>query len=120
MRKNIQEALIILNLQAVYVLALFSDDDTNVNIQIMQVLILLVLIYFFIVFFYHCSMSILTCSKVIIRVRNKLAILVKVLRDKILFNKVANDPINIMDVNSHLHTSRNYYELQESLIAIDN
>ena len=45
--KNIQEALVILNLQAVYALTLYGDDDNN--IQIMQVLILLVLAYFFIV-----------------------------------------------------------------------
>ena len=118
MHKNIQESLIILNLQAIYALALYSDDDTNANIQIMQVLILLVLVYFFIVFSYHCSMSISICSKVIVGVRNKLSIPVKALRDKILSSKIANDPINMMNTNSD--TLRNYHELQESLIAIDN
>ena len=119
MHKNVQETLVLLNLQAVYALALYGDDDdANTNIQIMQVLILLVLVYFFIIFSYHCLMSISTCSKVIVRVRNKLSILVKVLRDKILSSKVANDPTNLMDINSHI--SRNYHELQESLIAIDN
>ena len=61
--KNIQEALVILNLQAVYALALYSDDDSN--IQIIQVLILLVLAYFFIVLSYHCLMSTSTCGSLV-------------------------------------------------------
>ena len=35
--KNVQEALVLLNLLTVYALALYSDDDTNANMQIMQV-----------------------------------------------------------------------------------
>ena len=46
MYKNIQEALILLNLQVVYALALYSDDDNDATIIIIHVLILLVLMYF--------------------------------------------------------------------------
>ena len=40
--KNIQESLLLLNLQAVYALALYSDDDSDATIIIIQVLIVLV------------------------------------------------------------------------------
>ena len=117
--KNIQEVLIIFNLQAVYALALYSDDD-NANMQIMQpqVLILLVLVYFFIVVFYSCLMSTLTCSKVILGVRSKLAIHLKLLKDKIFISRSTSDAIHLTGVNNRI--SGNYHEFQESLIALDN
>ena len=116
MYKNIQEALVILNLQAVYALALYSDDDSNANIQIMEALILLVLAYYFIVVFYHCLMSTSSCSKVITRVRNKLAIYLEVLL--MSRSRSTSDEINLTDVDSRI--SENYHEFQESLIALDN
>ena len=117
MHKNIQESLIILNLQAVYVLALYTDDDTNASIQIIQVLILLVLVYFIIVFSYHCLMSTSTCSKVILRVRNKLVIHLEVLKGKVFMSKSTSDEIDLTSVNNRI--SGNYHEFQESLIALD-
>ena len=115
--KNIQEALVIFNLQAVYALALYGDDDIN---QIMQALILLVLIYFFIVFSCHCLMSTSSCSKVILRVRNKLAIHLEVLKDKIFVSKSTpeSNVINLTGVDNRI--SGNYHEFQEPLIALDN
>ena len=79
--KNIQEALVILNLQAVYALALYGDDDSNANV-IMQALILLVLGYFFIIVSYHCLMSTSTCSRVILRIKNKFSLNFDMLKDK--------------------------------------
>ena len=114
--KNIQEALIIFNLQAVYVLALYGDDG-NANIQIIQVLILLVLAYFFIVVFYSCLMSTSTCCIVVLRVRSKLAVHLKMLKDKIFTSRSAYDAIDLTGVNNPI--SRNYHEFQESLIALD-
>ena len=116
--KNVQEMLVLLNLQAVYALALYSDDDTNANIQIIQVLILLVLIYFFIVLSYHCLMSTSTCSKVILRVKNKLVIHLEVLKDKVSMSRSTSDVIDLTSVNNRI--SGNYHEFQESLIALDN
>ena len=116
--KNVQEALVLLNLQAVYALALYSDDDTNGNIQIIQVLILLVLVYFIIVFSYHCLMSTSTCSKVILRVRNKLVIHLEVLKDKVFMRRNNSDVMDLTSVNNRL--SGNYHEFQESLIALDS
>ena len=114
--KNIQEALVILNLHAVYALALYSDDDGNANV-IMQVLILLVLGYFFIIVSYHCLMSISTCSRVILKVRNKLSLRFDMLKDKILTSKSTSDATDFNGVNNSM--SGNYHELQESLIALD-
>ena len=116
--KNVQEALVLLNLQAVYALALYSDDDTNANIQIIQVLILLVLVYFFIVFSYHCLMSTSTCSKVILRVKNKVVIHLEVLKDKVFMSRSTSEAMNLTGVDNR--TSSDYHEFQESLIALDN
>ena len=116
--KNVQEALVLFNLQAIYALALYSDDDTNANIQIIQVLILLVLVYFFIVFSYHCLMSTSTCSKVILRMKNKLVIHLEVLKDKVFMSRNTSDVIDLTNVNNRL--SGNYHEFQESLIALDS
>ena len=118
MHKNIQEVLIVLNLQAVYALALYSDDDTNVNMQIIQVLILLVLVYFIIIFSYHCLISTSTCNKVILRVRNKLVIHLEVLKGKVFRSNSTSDEIDLTSVNNHI--SGNYHEFQESLIALNN
>ena len=94
----------------------YSDDDTN--IQIIQVLILLVLTYFFIVLSYHCVMSTSTCSKVILRVKNKLVIHLKVLKEKVSISRSTSDVIDLTSVNNRI--SGNYHEFQESLIALDN
>ena len=115
MYKNVQEALVILNLQAVYALALYSDDDSKANIQIMEVLILLVLIYFFIVISYHCLMSTSTCSKVILKVKNNFEALIK---DKIFMSRSTPNAVNLTGVDNRI--SENYHEFQESLIALDN
>ena len=112
--KNVQEALVLLNLQAVYALALYSDDDTNANMQIIQVLILLMLVYFIIVFSYHCLMSTATCSKVILRVRNKL---LEIFRNNVFVSSTP-DAINLTGVDNC--TSGDYHEFQESIIALDN
>ena len=114
MYKNVQEALVILNLQAVYALALYSDDDSKANIQLMQALILLVLVYFIILVSYHCLMSTSTCSKVILKVKNNL----EVLKDKIFMSRCTPNGINLTVVDNHI--SGNYHEFRDSLIALDN
>ena len=94
-------------------MALYGDDDSNANIQIIQVLILLVLVYFFMV------MSASTCSKVIVRVKNKLAIHIEVLIEKIFTSRSTCHAIKLKDANRN-SISGYYHELQESLIALDN
>ena len=119
MYKNVQEILVILNLQAVYALALYSDDDDDANIQIIQRLILLALIYFFILLSYHCLMSTSTCKKVTLRVRIILAIYHEVFKDKFFMSESTSDHvINLKGVDNRV--SGNYHEFQESLFALDN
>ena len=116
--KNIQEALVILNLQAVYAFALYGDDDSNANVILMQALILLVLGYFFVVVSYHCLMSTSTCSRVILRVRNKLSLHFDMLKGKTFTSRSAHSTKDSKGVNDRM--SKNYHELQESLIILDN
>ena len=101
-----------------YALALYSDDDSDATIIIINMLILLVLVYFFIVLFYQCLMSFSACSRIIIRVTNKIAIPLETLKDKMFTSSSTFDAINLKDVNNHV--SGNYHEFQESLIALDN
>ena len=116
--KNIQEALLLLNLQIVYALALYSDDDSDDTIIIIHMLILLVLIYFFIVLSYQCLMSFPACSRIIIRLRNKITIPLEAFKDKIITSSSTFDGVNLKDVNNHV--SGDYHEFQESLIALEN
>ena len=84
----------------------------------MQALILLVLGYFFIVASYHCLMSTLTCSKIILRIRNKLLLHFDMLKGKTFTSRSARSTIDSKGVNERM--SKNYHELQESLIVLDN
>ena len=113
--KNLQEGFVILNLQAVYILALYSDDDNNANIPATQVLILLVLIYFFIVIFYHCLKSSLIFSKISVKMRNVMPKYFEVLKDNFFTSRSTTDKVN----ESRCVTS-NYHELQESIMALDS
>ena len=116
--KNIQESLLLLNLQAVYALALYSDDDSDATIIIIQVLILLVLVYFVIVLFYQCLMSFSACSRKITRVRNKIVVPLKALKEKMFTSSSTFDVVSLKDVDNRV--SGNYHEFQESLIALEN
>ena len=116
--KNIQESLLLLNLQAVYALALYSDDDSDATIIIIQVLIVLVLVYFVIVIFYQCLMSFSVCSRKITRVRNKIVVPLKALKDKMFTSSSTFDVVSLKDVDNRV--SGNYHEFQESLIALEN
>ena len=117
--KNVQEALVILNLLAVYALALYSDGDNDTGVQIIQALIILVLVYFFTVAFYHCLISTSACSKIILKMKNRMAIHLEALKDKMFTSSGTFGAINLNDVGSS-RVSGNYHEFQESLIVLDN
>ena len=117
--KNVQEALVILNLQAVYALALYSDGDNDTSVQIIQALIILVLVYFFIVASYHCLISTSACSRIILKMKNRMAIHLEALKDKMFTSSSSFDAINLNGVGSS-RVSGNYHEFQESLIGLDN
>ena len=116
--KNMQEALLLLNLQILYALALYSDDDSDATIIIIHMLILLVLIYFFIVLSYQCLMSFPACSRIIIRLRNQITIPLEAFKDKIFTSSSTFDGVILKDVNNRV--SGDYHEFQESLIALEN
>ena len=64
----------------------------------------LMLVYFYIIFSYHCLMPTSTCSKVILRMRNKLAIHLEVLKDKVFMSRKSttgstSDAINLTYLN---------------------
>ena len=101
-----------------YALALYSDDDSDATIIIINILILLVLVYFFIVLLYQCLMSFSACSRIIIRVRNKIVIPLEALKDKMFTSSSTSDAISLKDVDNRV--SENYQEFQEPLVALDN
>ena len=117
--KNVQEALVILNLQAVYALALYSDGDNDTSVQIIQALIILVLVYFFIVASYHCLISTSACSKIILKMKNRMAIHLEALKDKMFTTSSTFGVINLNGVSSS-SVSENYHEFQESPIGLDS
>ena len=63
-------------------------------------------------------MSTSTCSKVILRVKNKLVTHLEVLKDKVFMSRSTTEAMNLTGVDNC--TARDYHEFQESLIALDN
>ena len=58
---NIQESFILLDLHCIYVLANYSNNNSSVELNIVQLLIFVVFTYFFIFIICHCLIS--TCGK---------------------------------------------------------
>ena len=112
--KNLQEGFVILNLLAVYALALYSDDDGSANIPTTQVLVLLVLIYFYIVILFHCLMSSLIFSKIAVKMRNVMSKYLKVLKDNFVMSR------SVTAKERCVTSDHDYHEFQEPIIALDS
>ena len=113
--KNIQESLILLNLQAVYVAALHYDGSSKVEPILLQCLIFTTLAYFIVYIVCHCVMS--ACD-----LRTKLDVILKHLKRR-LTNGDSTEMLNVMASEGKRGADMvcgDYENFQESLIALND
>ena len=110
--KNVQESLVLLNLLALHVTALYPDNSNFYKLLIIRVLIVIILIYFILLMFGHCIMSL--CGDMIKRRVNK--ILTKMTSVK----HGCSNSLQMKKLSSRIpNVSFNYKEFQEPLVALD-
>ena len=117
--KNIQESLILLNLLAVYVTALYNNTDDKSELPVAKHLIIVVFSYFMIFITYHCVTTML--RKRIDRIKSAIIMYFIILKKKFMTNK---EPPEVLDMESFTSripdVARNYKEFQEPLIALND
>ena len=114
--KNFQELLVLLDLLALFVTALYSDDENNrYKMLITRLLIIVVLAYFMVLIFCHCVM--LKCGDIIKHEVNKVKeMFTKMIRTK----QTTSGSLNIQQLHSKIpDVAFNYKEFQEPLVALD-
>ena len=109
--KNVQESVILLNLQILYVTTLYNDSRSKEKLSVASCLVSPVLIYFIIFITWLCFMSL--CSR---KVKERGYYIVSVLKNKIFNIKWSHKPIDMESID----TTADYEKFQESLIALNN
>ena len=107
--KNYQELMLILNLQVVYTIALYSNFDSSVDLLIVRILIMIAQAYIIICVTFHCIISVPICHKIAKMIKKKICDLMQ------------RQPLAIeMNIINHSEASENYHEFQEPLVGLDN
>ena len=113
---NFQESLVLLDLSAVYVTALYNEyDNSKYKLFIIRLLIITVLAYFIVLIFCQCIM--LMCGDAIKGRANKIK---QVLMKKITREQTHLGSLQLEQLKSKIpDVAFNYKEFREPLIAID-
>ena len=110
--KNVQESLVLLNLLALHVTALYPDNNNIYKLLIIRVLIIIILVYFILLMFCHCIMSL--CGDVIKRRANKILTTMTSVKYR------CSKSLQMKELSSEIpDVSFNYKEFQEPLVALD-
>ena len=114
--KNFQESLVLLNLLAVYVTALYSDGENNrYKLLIIRALIITVLAYFIGLIFCHCVM--IMYADTITKKGNKIK---EMLIKKITKKQTFSELLHMEQLSSKIpDVAFNYKEYREPLVALD-
>ena len=114
--KNVQESVLLLNLLALYVTALYNDGNIKQNVPIAWYIIFPILAYLIIFVCYHCIMSI--CGD---KVKQKGHYIASIMKSKVLTSKVSREPILMENARNDMpDVTLNYEDFQESLIALSD
>ena len=114
--KNFQESVVLLNLLALHVTALYNDSNSKQELPILWYLIFPVLIYFIIFVCCHCIMSM--CGDTI---KQKGYYIISTMKSKMLSSKISREPIDMEDIrNNTPDIALNYEDFQEPLIALSD
>ena len=110
--KNVQESLVLLNLLALHVTALYPDNNSFYRLFIIKALIIIVLVYFILLVLCHCAM--LLCGDAIKRRANK------ILSKMTSVKHGCSKSLQMKELSSQIpDVSFNYKEFQEPLVALD-
>jgi len=117
--KNVQESLILLNLLAVYVTALYNNTDDKPELPVAKHLIIVVFAYFIIFITYHCITTML--QKRIDRIKSSLITYILTWKEKFTSKKESQEVLDMESFSSKIpDVARNYKEFQEPLIALND
>ena len=113
---NIQESLVLLDLLAVYVTALYNEyENSKYKLFIIRLLIITVLAYFIVLIFCHCIMSMY--GNVIKGRANKIK---QMLMKRITRKKTCSESLQLEDLSAKIPDAAfNYKEFIEPLVALD-
>ena len=114
--QNFQESLVLFDLSAVYVTALYNEyENSKYKLFIIRLLIITVLAYFIVLIFCHCIM--LMYGEAIKRRANKIKqMLMKMIKRK----QTYTESLKLEQLSSKIpNVAFNYEEFREPLIAID-
>ena len=114
--KNFQESLVLLNLSAVYVTALYNEyENSKCKLFIIRLLIITVLAYFIVLIFCHCIM--LMCGDAIKRRASRIK---QMLMKNITKKRTYSESLQLKELTSIIpDVTFNYREFREPLIALD-
>ena len=114
--KNFQESLVLLNLSAVYVTALYNEyENSKYKLLIIRLLIISVLVYFIVLIFCHCIM--LMYGDIIKEKSNKMK---QVLLKKITRNQACSESLHLEQLSSKIpDVAFDYKEFLEPLVGLD-
>ena len=114
--KNFQESLVLLNLSAVYVTALYNEyENSKYKLLIIRLLIITVLVYFIVLIFCHCIM--LMYGDIIKQKANKMK---QMLIKKITRKQTCSEPLHLELLSSKIpDVAFDYTEFREPLVALD-
>ena len=114
--KNVQESVILLNLLALYVTALYNDSNSKRKLPIAWYLLFPVLVYFVIFVSCHCIMSV--CGDTIKQKGNNIIL---TLKSKFINPKLSHELIDMETLSNKIpDVTLNYKEFQEPLIALND
>ena len=114
--KNFQESLVLLNLLAVYVTALYNEyENSKYKLLIIRLLIINVLVYFIVIIFCHCIM--LMYGDIIKKKANKMK---QVLMKKFAKKQTCSKSLHLEQLSCRIpDVAFDYKEFREPLVALD-
>ena len=114
--KNFQESLVLLDLSAVYVTALYNEyENSKYKLFIIRLLIITVLAYFIVLIFCHCIMLMYGDA-----IKGRASKIKQMLMKNITRKRTYSESLQLKELTSIIpDVTFNYKEFREPLIALD-
>ena len=114
--KNLQESLVLLDLSAVYVTALYNEyENSKYKLFIIRLLIITVLAYFIVLIFCHCIMLMYGDA-----IKGRASKIKQILIKRVTRKQTCSESLQLKQFSSKIpDVAFNYREFREPLIAMD-